>query len=155
MREITGIVLALLLCAAAARGQPGMRHERGMHRDGPAVSMVRHRFVRRHGLDAPYAGKVRPRAPTADDVAKGEQLFERHCASCHGLSGAGDGEAGAALSPPPADVAFASRRPMATDAYLFWTIAEGGAPVGSGMPPFKGVLGEDETWQLIAYLRVL
>jgi hypothetical protein len=65
------------------------------------------------------------------------------------------GPAGAALNPPPADLAFASRRPMATDAYFYWTIAEGGAPVGSAMPPFKGVLAADEIWQLIAHLRRL
>jgi mono/diheme cytochrome c family protein len=44
---------------------------------------------------------------------------------------------------------------MASDGYLFWTIAEGGAPVGSAMPPFKGVLGDDQVWQVIAYLREL
>lgn len=45
--------------------------------------------------------------------------------------------------------------PMATDGYLFWTIAEGGAPVGSAMPAFKQTLKEDDIWKIITYLRTL
>jgi mono/diheme cytochrome c family protein len=126
-----------------------MRHE------AAHASMVRHHYVRRHGLDAQYSVKARPGQPTAEDLASGQALFGRHCASCHGERGAGDGEAGAGLTPPPANLAFAARRPMASDGYLFWTIAEGGGPVGSAMPPFKDVLGRDEIWQIIAYLREL
>jgi mono/diheme cytochrome c family protein len=126
-----------------------------MHHGGADVSMVRHHYVRQQGLPAQYADKRGPRAPTDEDLAHGQTLFERHCASCHGARGAGDGEAAAGLNPPPANVAFASRRPIATDAYLLWTIAEGGAPVGSAMPPFKDVLGEEEIWQIIAHLREL
>jgi mono/diheme cytochrome c family protein len=126
-----------------------------MNRGAAHVSTVRHHYVHANGLDARYAAMVEPRSPTPDDVASGQALFARHCASCHGERGAGDGEAGAALNPPPANIAFAARRPMASDGYLFWTIAEGGVPVGSAMPPFKGVLGDDEVWQIIAYLREL
>ncbi len=45
--------------------------------------------------------------------------------------------------------------PMATDSYLLWTLSEGGAPVGSAMPPFKGLLSEEEMWKIIRYLREL
>jgi mono/diheme cytochrome c family protein len=141
--------------AIGAQGQSGMGHGRGMRHATAHASMVRHHYVRQHGLDAQYAVKTRPRQPTAEDLAGGQALFARHCASCHGERGAGDGEAGAGLSPPPANVAFAARRPMASDGYLFWTIAEGGAPVESAMPPFKDALGDDEIWQIIAYLREL
>jgi mono/diheme cytochrome c family protein len=43
--------------------------------------------------------------------------------------------------------------PMASDGYLYWTIAEGGEPVGSAMPAFGDALSEDEIWQIVAYLR--
>jgi mono/diheme cytochrome c family protein len=45
--------------------------------------------------------------------------------------------------------------PMASDSYLFWTISEGGAPVGSAMPPFKQTLTDDEIWKIITYVRTL
>ena len=153
MRRL-GSCLLLLLPALAAVGQGGMHHGRMPH-DAAHASMVRHRYVRDHGLDTLYAGKRRPRQPTTEDLASGRDLLALHCASCHGEQGVGDGEAGAALSPPPANLAAAVRRPIATDSYLFWTIAEGGVPVGSAMPPFKGVLAEDAVWQIIAYLREL
>jgi mono/diheme cytochrome c family protein len=34
----------------------------------------------------------------------GAALYKRHCASCHGVSGHGDGPAAAALNPPPNDL---------------------------------------------------
>jgi mono/diheme cytochrome c family protein len=147
---------ALLLClGAAAQAQMHGRHGEHMRHRGQGASMVRHHFVHSQGLDAQYASKRSPLAPTADELANGRLLFERSCASCHGASGAGDGEAGAMLDPPPADVARASRLPIAADAYLYWTIAEGGVPVGSAMPPFKAVLSDSEIWQVVAFLRTL
>ena len=157
MRQLTRVVLLACLCfGAAVYGQPGMRHGRGMHGPGGMhASMVRHRFVHRHGIDGQYAGKTSPLAPTAADIESGQRLYAANCAQCHGPAGLGDGEAGKSLSPPPANVARASKLPIATDAYLYWTIAEGGAPLGSAMPPFKAVLGETEIWQIIGYLRRL
>lgn len=35
---------------------------------------------------------------------EGEALFRAHCATCHGLTGRGDGFAAAALSPRPSDL---------------------------------------------------
>lgn len=45
--------------------------------------------------------------------------------------------------------------PMASDGYLLWTISEGGVPVGTAMPPFKGALKEDDIWAIITYVRGL
>jgi cytochrome c553 len=145
--------IAVLLCVAAAAvayAQPGGGHRGHM---GHGASMIRHHFVHEHGIDARYAAKSSPLQPTSADLAKGREVYAAHCATCHGPTGAGDGEAGRALDPPPADLVAAMRRPMATDAYLFWTIAAGGPPVGSAMPPFEAVLSETEIWQVIAHLR--
>jgi mono/diheme cytochrome c family protein len=146
------IVLSGVALAVVAYAQPGMRHG-GSMRHG--MSMIRHHFVHEHGIDARYTGKSSPLEPSADDLARGAALYATHCAGCHGPAGAGDGEAGVALSPPPANLAWATRRRIATDDYLFWTIAAGGAPVGSAMPRFEGVLGETEIWRIIAHLRSL
>jgi len=45
--------------------------------------------------------------------------------------------------------------PMATDGYLFWTIVEGGVPIGTAMPPFKGALKDNDIWKIILYMRNL
>jgi len=35
--------------------------------------------------------------------AQGQQIFNDHCAMCHGQDGKGNGPAGSAFTPPPAD----------------------------------------------------
>lgn len=46
----------------------------------------------------------------ADDVALGRQIYLQRCASCHGLSGEGDGPVASALSTPPANLRLLSDR---------------------------------------------
>lgn len=119
------------------------------------MSMLRHRFAMHNGIPDRYASKSNPLPGTAANHAAGAELYQQVCASCHGPNGRGDGPAGAQLDPPPADIAGLGSMPMASDGYLYWTIAEGGAPVGSSMPRFGSSLSEQQTWQLILYLRRL
>jgi mono/diheme cytochrome c family protein len=155
-KRLLAIALLTSLCSFSVYAQRGMRHERGAHHGGMmGVSMIRHQFVRQHGIDAQYASKVSPLEPTAEVIESGRVVYQGNCAACHGPAGSGDGEAGAALSPAPADLRGLGQRPIASDAYLYWTIAEGGAPVGSAMLPFKDALQDDEIWSVIAYLRQL
>jgi mono/diheme cytochrome c family protein len=63
-------------------------------------------------------GVLVPLAASADETGAdlvladlGAPLFARHCASCHGAGGRGDGPVAAVLKPPPADLtAIALRR---------------------------------------------
>ena len=119
------------------------------------LSMARHHLVMMNGLDPKYARKVNPLARDEQTLKSGRKLFEQNCARCHGINGLGDGPDGTNLNPRPANVAAVAKMPMASDSYLFWSISEGGTPVGSAMPPFQGTLNEKEIWQTVAYLRVL
>ena len=80
-------------------------------------------------------------------------LYAKHCASCHGSTGRGDGEAGKALSPSPALLAHMIRSPIAVDEYLFWTISEGGTQFDTDMPAYKDKLEADEIWKIIAFMH--
>ncbi len=40
----------------------------------------------------------------AENVARGRQIYLQRCASCHGLTGEGDGPVARALSTPPANL---------------------------------------------------
>ena len=42
---------------------------------------------------------------------------------------------------------------MSSDAYLYWTVAEGGTPIESGMLPFKQTLTAEQIWIVIHYVR--
>jgi hypothetical protein len=65
----------------------------------------------------------------------------------------GDGPTASSLDPAPAPVAHTSS--MLSDGYLYWRIAEGGAPFKSTMPAWKSNLNEAEIWSIIGYMRAL
>jgi mono/diheme cytochrome c family protein len=90
-----------------------------------------------------------------DAMAAGEELYEANCSACHGLTGEGDGPAAGNLNPPPANLA--ERQANLSDAYLYWRISEGGLmePFDSIMPGWKGLLDEEQIWQIIAYIRTM
>ena len=149
----TILFVPMLLAAIFACG-PGYG-QMGMMQGHDGVSFVRHQYVMRHGLDPTYASMTNPLQPDEETRSTGKKLYEQDCAACHGKTGEGDGAAGKQLNPPPANIAVSSKMPMATDGYLYWTIAEGGVPVHTAMPPFKGALKEEQIWQIITYLREL
>ena len=71
----------------------------------------------------------------------------------NGFTGEGDGTASAGLDPKPQNLA--ERQSELSDAYLFWRISDGGLiePFNSLMPGWRGLLSEDQIWQVITYLR--
>lgn len=120
---------------------------------GPRHNPIRHQFMMRNGLPAPYAEARNPLKPTATNLAAGKALFIEQCASCHGRTGKGDGEAGRDLKPPPPTLNGIAQMPMAQDGYLLWSIVEGGEKLETAMPAFKDVLNRKQQWQVILYLR--
>jgi mono/diheme cytochrome c family protein len=109
-------VVAALVVAIPSYGQMGGR---GMTQGGGMMggSMVRHRFVMHSGVPAEYASKKNPLKASAENIAAGKALFMQNCAVCHGPKGAGDGEGGKALNPPPGNLVGLGRMPVASDAF--------------------------------------
>jgi len=83
-------------------------------------------------------------------ILDGKKLYARNCASCHGVSGQGNGPVGVAMSPPPANLVSLKVQNQA-DGVLFWKIENGNPP----MPGFRGVLSDESVWKIILYLRTL
>jgi len=91
-----------------------------------------------------------PPAVSPERLQRGRVLYSKHCASCHGPSGAGDGAAGHDLDPQPTDL----RDPEVTgkaDVKLFRQITRGKAP----MPSFGRLMNDDERWTVAAYVKTL
>jgi len=117
-------------------------------------SMIRHQYVMREGIPEAYAELVNPLTATEAVLAEGQRVYAEICSSCHGVSGEGDGPAGAALDPPPSNIGRLPPMPMvSSDAYLYWTVAEGGVPIQTGMPAFRQTLTQDQIWSVILYVR--
>jgi mono/diheme cytochrome c family protein len=97
------------------------------------------------------------RSPTgfsANAIATGAELYPQHCASCHGSEARGDGPDAKGLPIPPADLT-AEHLWAHSDGELFWWLSHGiEAPEGGlAMPGFSGALSDDETWDLIDFIR--
>lgn len=99
----------------------------------------------------PTTYAVNPVQASASVAAEARPLYERHCASCHGPEGRGDGPSAAGLRPPPAD--FVVHVGHHREGEFFWLITHG-VP-RTAMPAFQSVLTDEERWLLARYVREL
>jgi mono/diheme cytochrome c family protein len=117
------------------------------------IRLLRHTTYVQYGVPTEYDGAQSTAAPGRDIITAGGRLYSQHCLSCHGTDGMGGGEAGRALTPSPALLAYMIRRPISVDEYLLWAIAEGGKQFDSEMPAFKDKLSREDIWRIVAYMR--
>ncbi len=86
------------------------------------------------------------------DVTRGKAVYERHCQSCHGVAGWGDGPDAQALKVAPANFhRFSSF--LKSDEELLRTIEHG--VVFSPMHSWRGQLTDGEMRDVVAYIRLL
>jgi putative copper export protein/mono/diheme cytochrome c family protein len=85
-------------------------------------------------------------------VASGELLFQRHCISCHGSSGHGNGPAASMLPILPANLTD-PHTSLHTAGDIFWWLTHGKPP--GVMPGFANALSEDDRWDVVNFLRTL
>jgi DMSO reductase family type II enzyme heme b subunit len=98
----------------------------------------------------------------AGDASKGEAIYKKRCAWCHGPEGLGDGPAQEFLLPGPRDLSDATFKYrtssfdelLPTDDDLF-KIIKGNAARSSAMPGFFDVLSDAEIWDTVAYVKTL
>lgn len=95
-------------------------------------------------MENPYAGDA--------DLAKtGKMIYSKHCKSCHGNNGLGDGPKAKQLETFPGD--FSSEEFQAgTDGELYYKSIIG----RDEMPNYeKKITDEEDRWAVINYLRTL
>jgi len=98
------------------------------------------------------AQKVKnPTKESTDNINIGKTLYGKHCRSCHGKSGEGDGPKAAELKTAPGD--FTSEEfQVQSDGALYYKTTEG----RDDMPNFKKKISSDEDrWLIIHYVRTL
>ena len=99
------------------------------------------------GVQVSIAAPNEPESKRAD-VAKGEKVFVRHCAGCHGSEGKGDGYL--LLGPEPANLTRPTTKKR-SDAMLLQTIHEG----KPNMPSWNTRLSKEDSRAVLAYIRTL
>lgn len=87
----------------------------------------------------------------SEGITLGKTLYAKHCKSCHGKNGEGDGTKAAELKTFPGD--FTSKEFQAqTDGSMFYKTAEG----RDDMPSFKKkIANEEDIWAIVHYMKTL
>lgn len=101
--------------------------------------------------------EVGAKGEEAGDPEEGKEKYAVYCASCHGITGEGDGPAAAALAVKPTDLTDGEDLNAESDEFLFKVIKEGGVGVGKSplMAAWGGQLEDEEIWDLVSYIRTL
>ena len=101
------------------------------------------------GLGA--AAQVAAPAPaTPESIAAGQQLYLRHCASCHGRTG--EGGPGNDLIPAAPSLVDDQWDHGSTDEKIFENVKNGIGP-DFNMVPFKDKLTDDDIRNVVRYIR--
>jgi mono/diheme cytochrome c family protein len=93
-------------------------------------------------------------APPLEDgrlVARGLVYFQQHCVQCHGAPGVAPEPFALGLMPAPASLAHTAREWQPAE--LFWVIKYGIKM--TGMPAWGFRLSDDDSWAVVAFLRIL
>jgi mono/diheme cytochrome c family protein len=91
------------------------------------------------------------KAPGKADVATGKELWAKHCKSCHGSKGLGDGPKAASLKTFPGDFSTAAFQ-ASTDGELFYRTDKG----RDEMPGYEKKIAEaSDRWALVAFMRTM
>jgi mono/diheme cytochrome c family protein len=133
------ILLAVLVLAAFALAACGGNGSEGGAEDVSTPGAV----------PAEFAGQIIPLG--TDAATAGAEVFKNNCTACHGEQGHGDGPAAAAINPRPRNLPELAK--IVADDYLFWRISTG--KPGTSMVAWKGVLTDEEIWQVVAFIRTL
>ncbi|MBX3241644.1 MAG: c-type cytochrome [Chitinophagaceae bacterium] len=87
----------------------------------------------------------------AESLKTGKALWAKHCQSCHGKTGLGDGSKAAQLKTDPGNFSAADFHKQ-TDGSIFYKTSEG----RDDMPGFKKKIpDQDEIWSIVNFVRTL
>ncbi len=91
------------------------------------------------------------------DPAKGKEIYNLYCSTCHGPSGDGQGPVGKTLTPPPRDFTKGDFKYGGTDQEIFDVISNGAASKGGSalMAAWGGVIPEGDRWSIVKFIRTL
>jgi mono/diheme cytochrome c family protein len=90
-----------------------------------------------------------PIKSSGEVIAAGKSLYNKHCRSCHGKNGEGDGPKSGELKTPSGDFTEASFKAQ-TDGELYYKIVEG----RDDMPSYKKKIPDSEDiWSMVHYIK--
>jgi mono/diheme cytochrome c family protein len=98
-----------------------------------------------------YKKMKNPVKADTESISAGKALYNKHCKSCHGSKGLGDGTKAAQLKTKCGDFSTADFQAQ-SDGALFYKTNEG----RDDMPSFKKKIpDETDVWSVVNYMRTL
>lgn len=98
-----------------------------------------------------YQKMANPVKSDAESLATGKEVYNKHCASCHGKKGKGDGSKAAQLDTDPGDFSTAEFQKQ-PDGALFYKTSEG----RKDMPSYKKkITDQEDIWAVVNYMRTM
>ncbi len=91
---------------------------------------------------------VNPVPVSAESLARGQEMYERHCLVCHGEQGRGDGPVGQKFVPQPMELNFDYVQ-MQPDGQIFYTISHGSI----AMPYYRQAIAVEDRWHLVNFIK--
>ncbi|MDZ7752920.1 MAG: cytochrome c [Gammaproteobacteria bacterium] len=152
MKLLSAVILVTVLAAAAVVGlaYSGIP-EVSATTDEPAALRWLLRTIRQQSVERRAAAITVPDLSGDATVTAGARAFDEICASCHGAPGREPFVGARDMSPAPPRLA--DRGAERSPAELFWIIKHGIRM--TGMPAWGPTHGNDELWELVAFIRRL
>ena len=94
------------------------------------------------------SAKKNPVAADATSIGRGKVVYTAECATCHGVSGKGDGPQAKDLEKNPGNLTNLQGQSAGA---LFWKVSEGKKP----MPTMSSKLTEQQRWDVVNYIQTL
>ncbi len=103
-------------------------------------------------VDAKYKAMKNPSAGDAESIKLGKTLYAKHCKSCHGNTGLGDGPKAANLETFPGNFSDAKFHTTYSDGEMYFISIIG----RDEMPNFESKIPDEEgRWAVVNYVRSL
>jgi mono/diheme cytochrome c family protein len=91
---------------------------------------------------------VNPVPKSPESLARGREMYERHCLVCHGEQGRGNGPVGQKFVPQPMELNFDYVQ-LQPDGQIFYTISHGSI----AMPFYRQAIAVEDRWHLVNFIK--
>lgn len=142
MKRANGVILVLTLLASGCTA-----HKQPWSVETALANAAKDVVI---PMEAQKLSNPLPSTPETADA--GKQIYTQSCAVCHGADGRGHTDLGRDMYPPAMDLNSPHVQHW-KDADLFW-IVQNGVRL-TGMPSWKSVLSEQDTWKVVTFMRSL
>lgn len=101
-------------------------------------------------IPAKYENMVNPEEASKENISIGKSLYSKHCKSCHGKEGYGDGSKADEVEGDLGDFSTAEFQEQ-SDGIVFYKSYIG----RKDMPNYEKKMSEEDAWLVVHYVRTL